>query len=143
YGRRHTRIGRAATGVGGVPLPGPVHLLRRRRAASAGLADRSAARREGDRYLGRCVPGLEVRYEARLARAVQFGLLQECALQAYEVARRGRGQHLTARRRPRAPEAGHWRPVDAAPLYGPGSAQPPVRRRRATRERGAKQRLLT
>ncbi len=40
------------------------------------------------------------------------------------------------------PEAGHWRSVDAAHLYGPGPAQPALRRRLAHRERVDQQRLV-
>ena len=50
--RRHHRHRRAAAGLREVHLPASVQLLRRRRAAGARLADRTAARSEGDRRIG-------------------------------------------------------------------------------------------
>ena len=56
--------------------PPPVHVLRRRRAAGAGLGHRAAQGSGGDRLPRRRVQGVELRDQAGAARAVQLRLLQ-------------------------------------------------------------------
>src|SRR5258707_15806667 len=67
-----------------------------------------------------------MRDEAGAAHTVNIGLLQERPLQAHEIAGRGRGGHAAPDGRLRDSDAGLWRAVDAAPLYGPGPAQSAV-----------------
>ena len=85
----------------------------------------------------------ESNFEIRpvLRAAVQLGLLQERPLQAPEVAGRGCGRHTAPGGWLRTAEARLWRTVDAAVLYGPGSAQSAIRRRLAHRFRVDQQRL--
>src|SRR6516165_9675081 len=67
-----------------------------------------------------------MRDEAGAAHTVHIGLLQEHPLQAHEIACRSRGGHAAPNGRLRDSDAGLWRAVDAALLYGPGPAQSAV-----------------
>src|SRR6185295_17909056 len=83
-----------------------------------------------------------MRDEAGAARALHLGLLQECPLQAPEIAGRGRGRNASPNGRLRDTEAGLWRAVDASVLHGPGFAQSAVGRRLAYRPGVDQQRLV-
>src|SRR5215468_9845983 len=82
-----------------------------------------------------------MRDEAGAAHTVHIGLLQERPLQAHEIASRGRGGHAAPDGRLRDSDAGLWRAVDAALLYGPGPAQSAVGGRLAYRPGVDQQRL--
>src|SRR5215470_16346895 len=83
-----------------------------------------------------------MRDEAGAAHTVHIGFLQERALQAHEIAGRGRGGHAAPDGRLRDCDAGLWRAVHAALLYGPGSAQSTVGGRLAYRPGVDQQRLV-
>ena len=112
-----------AAGVREIHLPPSLQFLRRRRATGAGLEPGAAARSGRNRHACRDFPRQQVRDEAGAARALHLRLLQECPLQAPEIAGRGRGRHDAPDGRLRDAEARLRRAVDAALLHGPGSAQ--------------------
>src|SRR5258708_29571091 len=108
--------------MGTLYLAASAHLLGRRGAASASLADRPAARPESARLAGRCLPRLEIQHAVGVARAVQFGLLQGSPLPARQIAGRSGGRHAPLRWWLRVAEARLWRAVNEHRLYGPGPA---------------------